>query len=144
MGEKYPLESVQSLRHTETEGAEQELTRSQGTLDEARARLERAVQALAHHRDASDRIERGEPASERPHTGHELIQHGVHTEQRREREKALQQRVDHAREAVRAAEQAAERARAALGEAHTREQVVDRHRERWEREHRPTDEDEEP
>ncbi|MFW5875619.1 MAG: hypothetical protein ACOCXM_02665 [Myxococcota bacterium] len=144
MGEKYPLEPVQSLRHAEVEAAEQDLAQFQTALSEARARLEQAVRALEHHREGSDAAERRAPSSSGPHTGQDLIQHGEHTEQRRERDNALDREVDHAREAVRAAEKAAERARAALGEAHTREKVVDRHREKWEHAQPPAGEHEEP
>jgi hypothetical protein len=127
------LEAAQRLRQSEQARAGLELAAATQALAVARAQVEHALAALHAHRDGA---KVPAPARPGPQRALDLQREAAFALGHAREQERLQRTVEHARERVRTVQAELSVAERALARRHADARVIERDRERWEREQR--------
>lgn len=130
--ERYPLEAARTLRQTELDAAQTELTRRVLAHAEAEAAVARALDARRAFDEETRIVEAREAAADaRGRTALDMMRARDFLAHRRAESAALATKIEEARRAVAAAEAEVHRAREALAQARAEREAVEKHREAW-------------
>jgi hypothetical protein len=135
-GKRYPWEAAGSLRQGHRLKAERALSLAQAELEQARVELSLAQQTLQARLDDAKDVKAGSAVASDESSMLELQRVAAYAQRQAETTRRARARLTRAQACAAEREAALQRAQLALGEARAGERVIERDRERFQREQR--------